>query len=132
MQLKISVKKSVHCPIYEEEGGEPWARISDILLDVERRRVIAVVMKTESLIPLEGRVPFSRIDERDGLFYVRRTASGDKFVFPPPVSCINEIFRLKSAGGSRILDISFDSGHGRIVDVTVGGFLNKKKINIID
>lgn len=128
--MEVSVKKLIKCPVCERLGSEPWARVADVLLDEEKTRVVAVVALTESLIPLKRQLPIESIHERGGAFYAAHDES-EGLEFPPPVSCVNEVFRLKSAGGSKILDIYFEPKRGGIVGALVGGLFDKIKIDII-
>lgn len=129
--LKISVKKSIHRPICERDDEEPWARVSDILLNSEKTRVVAVIAETESLIPLKMSLPLGSVFEWDASLLRARRAGERRIECPAPVSCADEVFRLKSAGGSRVRDIFFEPQSGGIVGVTVGGLFDKRRINII-
>lgn len=129
--MKISVKKSINRPICERDDEEPWARVSDILLNSEKTRVVAVIAETESLIPLRMSLPLGSVFEWDASILRARRATDREIQCPAPVSCYDEVFRLKSAGGSRVLDIFFEPQNGGIVGVTVGGFFDKRRINII-
>ena len=129
--MKISVKKSIHRPICERDDNEPWARVTDVLLDSEKTRVVAVIAATESLVPLKTPIPIDSIFEWDASLLRARRGEREELEYPAPVSCADEVFRLKSAGGSRILDICFEPLGGSIVSVTVGRLFDRKQINII-
>ncbi len=129
--MEISVRKSVRRPIYSRAGEDPWARVCDILLDKNGERVVALVAATESLVPLKRLVPFGEISFERGVFYARAAIGGLSLPPGEPRSCLNDFFRLKSAGGTGIRDIAFDAECGYVSSVTVGGFFGRQKITLI-
>ena len=129
--MKISVKKSIHRPICERDDNEPWARVTDVLLNSEKTRVVAVIAATESIVPIKTPIPIDSIFEWDASILRARRGEREGLSCPAPVSCADEVFRLKSAGGSRVLDICFEPLGGGIVSVTVGRLFDRKEINII-
>lgn len=118
--MEISLKKLKGTPVCFENKSEPWGIVSDVVFDYKQKKVVALQVKTLSLIPICNIVS---LNAAKGLFNKKIILKNDRnlnnFLKENIESTtFNQVFDsyLKKR---KIKDVHFDFETGTLCDIVI-------------